>query len=107
MNKQMKIKRILILILGLALCHNVHGQIQPDNSCFSNIYIDRPMLQADYESISSDSIPKKTLLGEWKVEIENQKIKSTTWIPYTDSLFYTKKILLRPTGLLSVDEKRL
>lgn len=77
----------------------LNGQNYGEYSCFSNLFIDRPLLKNDslaiisnrvskiklYERISDDSIPTKKLIGEWNIIIENNKIKSIVW----DTLFNT------------------
>lgn len=98
----MKLIFKLLIIICFIYHGNAMGQYLNEQNCFTNIFIDRPMLKIDsaaiishqvskidlYESVSDDSIPRKILIGEWKVLIENQKIKSTVWTSLaTDTLF--------------------
>lgn len=98
----MKLIFKLLIIIFLLYHGRVLGQYHDEQNCFANIFIDRPMLKIDsmaiishqvskiklYESVSDDSIPRKILIGEWKVFIADQKIKSTVWTSLAnDSLF--------------------
>jgi hypothetical protein len=93
---------IKLTLIILCFCNSaIYGQDNKDGNCFSNLFIDRPLLKKDslalisnkvskiklYESISSDSIPTKKMLGEWNIIIENNKIKSIEWKAFYDSLF--------------------
>ena len=97
-------KKPFFIIIILSLSRQVFGQGRIDNTCFANIYIDRPLLKKDslaiitnniskiklYESVSNDSIPKRTLIGQWSIAIDKGKIKSTKWTAFTDSSFIIK-----------------
>lgn len=99
---------IKLTLIILCFCNSViYGQDNKNNSCFTNLFIDCPLLKNDslaiisnkvskiklYESISSDSIPTKNLIGEWSVIIKNNKIQSIVWKTLYDFKNYSYVLL--------------
>jgi hypothetical protein len=122
------VRSFFIYLISFASCSSLFSQTERDN-CFKNLYIEKPFLKSDstaliknkitkvklYEMIVEDTIPFKTFLGEWKVTIENEKIKGIEWkgsdikirnsyVIYGQCLSYTKRIINKRTVVDSYNE---
>ncbi len=124
--KLMKLFIKLSIIISTIWFNKAFGQFSQDNICFSNIFINRPLLDCDSSAIIDnniskiklfesnyveDNIPIRILIGEWKISIENKRIKSAIWTSfYKDSLSYDNHycayVVLRCFPLIKRDIKK-